>query len=172
MRSAIKSGKLCKCSFTVITSNVFFFLPSPYCLRNSCTAELRKAPLPELDQRGGAGMEEQHHLEAMNLKPRGLSFKAANGNQRALKLHKLCLRMVRSKLRKTRPRVWTDRQPRDWATVAGNCLLWQHENPIVGLFCFSEHFNFHYLKLDISILIWGFFNFICLISFQPLQSVK
>lgn len=123
----------CKCTLEVITSKRFFFFPSPYCLWNSCAAELRKAPLPELDQRSGAGMEEQHHLQAMNLKPRGLSFMAANRNQRAFTLRKLCVRIVRSKLRKTRPRVQTDRQPRDWATVAGNWLLWQHENPILSL---------------------------------------
>lgn len=89
------------------------FMPHNCTAGVNCTAELRKAPLPELDQRSGAGMEEQHHLEAMNLKPRGLSFMAANRNQRAFTLRKLCVRIVRSKLRKTRPRVQTDRQPRD-----------------------------------------------------------
>uniref|UniRef100_A0A8C4EUB1 phospholipase A2 n=1 Tax=Dicentrarchus labrax TaxID=13489 RepID=A0A8C4EUB1_DICLA len=49
--------------------------------------------LPQLDQRSGADVEEQRHLQAMQLKVRRPNARRAKRKDRAVRLHKLCLRM-------------------------------------------------------------------------------
>ncbi|XP_035524241.1 group 3 secretory phospholipase A2 [Morone saxatilis] len=67
-----------------------------------CTAVLVKAELPQLDQRSSTEVEEQRHLQAMQLKVRRPNSRRAKRKDRAVRLHKLCLRMVRPKRNKTR----------------------------------------------------------------------
>ncbi|XP_042250720.1 group 3 secretory phospholipase A2 [Thunnus maccoyii] len=69
---------------------------------NICTAVLVKAELPQLDQSSGADVEEQLHLQAVRLKVRRPNTRRAKRKDRAVRLHKLCLRMVRPKLKKNR----------------------------------------------------------------------
>ncbi|XP_029300812.1 group 3 secretory phospholipase A2 [Cottoperca gobio] len=73
------------------------FLLQDCTAENICTAVLVKAELPQLDQRSRADMEEQHHLQAIKLKVRRPNVRRAKRKDRAVRLHKLCLRMVRPK---------------------------------------------------------------------------
>ncbi|XP_051267766.1 group 3 secretory phospholipase A2 [Dicentrarchus labrax] len=78
------------------------FLPQDCTAGKICTAVLVKAELPQLDQRSGADVEEQRHLQAMQLKVRRPNARRAKRKDRAVRLHKLCLRMVRPRRNKTR----------------------------------------------------------------------
>ena len=60
-----------------------------------------KAELPE---RSRAEMEVQHHLQAVRLKVRRPNVRRARRKDRAGRLHKLCLRMVRPKLNRNKTR--------------------------------------------------------------------
>ncbi|XP_045923786.1 group 3 secretory phospholipase A2 [Micropterus dolomieu] len=78
------------------------FLPQDCTAHKTCTAVLVKAEFPQLDQTSGADMEEQHHLQAVRLKIRRPNTRSAKRKDRAVKLHRLCLRMVRPKVNKNR----------------------------------------------------------------------
>ncbi|XP_034457221.1 group 3 secretory phospholipase A2 [Hippoglossus hippoglossus] len=73
------------------------FLPQDCTTGKTCTAVLVKADLPQLEQRSGADVEEQRHLQALQLKVRRPNTRIAKRNGRAVKLHRLCLRMTRPK---------------------------------------------------------------------------
>ncbi|KAM7392406.1 hypothetical protein PAMA_007497 [Pampus argenteus] len=77
------------------------FLPQDCTAGNTCTAVVVKTKLPLLDQQSGA-VEEQHHLQAVKLKVRRPNTRRAKRKGRAVSLHKLCLRMERHKLKKSR----------------------------------------------------------------------
>ncbi|XP_034565913.1 group 3 secretory phospholipase A2 [Notolabrus celidotus] len=62
-----------------------------------CTAVLVKAQLPLLDNKGSLDMEEQRHLQAVRLKVRRPNSRRAKRKDRAVRLHKLCLKMNRAK---------------------------------------------------------------------------
>ncbi|XP_074546099.1 group 3 secretory phospholipase A2 [Halichoeres trimaculatus] len=62
-----------------------------------CTAVQVRAQLPQLDHRGSVDMEEQRHLQAVRLKVRRPNSRRAKRKDRAVRLHKLCLKMVRAK---------------------------------------------------------------------------
>ncbi|XP_033978702.1 group 3 secretory phospholipase A2 [Trematomus bernacchii] len=66
-----------------------------------CGAILVKVELPE---RSRAEMEVQHHLQAVRLKVRRPNVRRARRKDRAGRLHKLCLRMVRPKLNRNKTR--------------------------------------------------------------------
>uniref|UniRef100_UPI0037E7F41C group 3 secretory phospholipase A2 n=1 Tax=Semicossyphus pulcher TaxID=241346 RepID=UPI0037E7F41C len=68
---------------------------------NFCTAVLVRTQLPQLDKRSGADMEEQRHLQAVRQKVRRPNGRRAKRKDRPVRLHKLCLKMVRAKLNKT-----------------------------------------------------------------------
>lgn len=59
---------------------------------NICSAGLVKAELPQLDHRNSADVEEQRHLQAVKLKVRRPNSRRAKTKDRAVRLHKLCLR--------------------------------------------------------------------------------
>ncbi|XP_069021890.1 group 3 secretory phospholipase A2 [Embiotoca jacksoni] len=63
----------------------------------SCTAVVVRAELPQLDHRssGGADVEEWRHLQAVKLKVRRPNSMRAKRKDRAVRLHRLCLRMSR-----------------------------------------------------------------------------
>uniref|UniRef100_A0A673CPD8 phospholipase A2 n=1 Tax=Sphaeramia orbicularis TaxID=375764 RepID=A0A673CPD8_9TELE len=67
---------------------------------SSCTAVLVRAELPQVEQRGDADVEEQHHLQAVRLKVRRPNLTRAKRKDGAVRLHKLCRRMVLPKLNK------------------------------------------------------------------------
>ncbi|XP_019134216.1 group 3 secretory phospholipase A2 [Larimichthys crocea] len=67
-----------------------------------CTAVVVKAEIPVLGQRSGADVEEQRHLQAISMKVRRPNSRRAKRKDRAVRLHKLCLRMVQPELNKTR----------------------------------------------------------------------
>ncbi|CAB1419143.1 unnamed protein product [Pleuronectes platessa] len=73
------------------------FLPQDCTASKTCTAALVKADLPQLEQRSGAEVEEQRHLQAVQLKVRRPNTRIAKRKGRAVKLHRLCLRMTRPK---------------------------------------------------------------------------
>ncbi len=73
---------------------------------NSCAAVLVKTDLPRLDQRSGTDMEEQHHLQAVRLKVRRPNTRRAKRKDGAVRLRKLCLRMVQPKLSKNQDAHW------------------------------------------------------------------
>ncbi|XP_040915033.1 group 3 secretory phospholipase A2 isoform X2 [Toxotes jaculatrix] len=58
----------------------------------TCSAVLVQVDLPQLEQRSGAEVEQQRHLQAVKLKVR-----RAKRKDRAVRLHKLCLRLTRPK---------------------------------------------------------------------------
>ncbi|XP_070781120.1 group 3 secretory phospholipase A2-like [Enoplosus armatus] len=87
------------------------FLPKACTAGKICTAVLVTAELPQLDQRGGANMEEQRHLQAVQLKVRRPNSRRAKRKDRAVRLHKLCLRMVRNSNNKTRKHDQDARRP-------------------------------------------------------------
>uniref|UniRef100_A0A8D0D702 phospholipase A2 n=1 Tax=Sander lucioperca TaxID=283035 RepID=A0A8D0D702_SANLU len=70
----------------------------------SCTSVVVKAELPRLEQSSRADMEEQRHLQAVQLKVRRPNTRRAKRRDRAVRLHKLCLRMVRPKLNQNKTR--------------------------------------------------------------------
>nr|XP_046230455.1 group 3 secretory phospholipase A2 [Scatophagus argus] len=78
------------------------FLPQECTAGRTCAAVLVKAELPQLGQRSSADMEEQRHLQAVSLKVRRPNNRRAKRKPRAVRLHKLCLRMLRSKRSKPR----------------------------------------------------------------------
>ncbi|XP_059214361.1 group 3 secretory phospholipase A2 [Centropristis striata] len=80
------------------------FLPQDCSAGKICTAAVVRAELPELEQRSRVDMEEQHHLQAVSLKVRRPNMRRAKRRDRAVRLHKLCLRVVRSKLNLNRSR--------------------------------------------------------------------
>ncbi|KAF3849229.1 hypothetical protein F7725_015726 [Dissostichus mawsoni] len=66
-----------------------------------CGAVLVRAELPE---RSRAEMDVQHHLQAVRLKVRRPNVRRTRRKDRAGRLHKLCLRMVRPKLNRNKTR--------------------------------------------------------------------
>ncbi|GLD56775.1 group 3 secretory phospholipase A2-like protein [Lates japonicus] len=70
------------------------FLPQDCTAGKICTAVLVRADLPQLDWRSGAEVEEQRHLQAVKLKVRRPNTRRAKRKDRAVRLHKLCLRMT------------------------------------------------------------------------------
>ncbi|XP_071321442.1 group 3 secretory phospholipase A2 [Trachinotus anak] len=88
------------------------FLPQDCTTGKTCTAVLVKADLPQLDQRSSAEVEEQHHLQAVQLKLRRPNTRSTKRRNGAVRLHKLCLKMTRpKKMNKTRKGVQTTPQP-------------------------------------------------------------
>ncbi|KAM9338722.1 group 3 secretory phospholipase A2 [Symphorus nematophorus] len=87
------------------------FLSQDCTADNICTAVLVKAQLPQLDQRSDADMEEQRHLQAVNLKVRRPNGRRSRRKDRPVRLHKLCLRMVRPKVKKNRKHAQDAHQP-------------------------------------------------------------
>ncbi|XP_019937174.2 group 3 secretory phospholipase A2 [Paralichthys olivaceus] len=73
------------------------FLPQDCTTGKTCSAVLLKADLPQLDQRSGGEVEEQRLLQAVQLKVRRPNTRRAKRKDRAVKLHRLCLRMTRPK---------------------------------------------------------------------------
>ncbi|XP_018552654.2 LOW QUALITY PROTEIN: group 3 secretory phospholipase A2 [Lates calcarifer] len=71
------------------------FLPQDCTAGKICAAVLVRADLPQLDWRSGAEVEEQRHLQAVKLKVRRPNTRRAKRKDRAVRLHKLCLRMTR-----------------------------------------------------------------------------
>ncbi|XP_026209775.1 group 3 secretory phospholipase A2 [Anabas testudineus] len=69
---------------------------------NTCTAVLVKAEFPYVMHRSGAEVEEQRHLQAVKLKVRRPNSSRAKRKDRVVRLHKLCFRMTRRKMNKTR----------------------------------------------------------------------
>ncbi|XP_030006913.1 group 3 secretory phospholipase A2 [Sphaeramia orbicularis] len=76
------------------------FLPQDCTSGRTCTAVLVRAELPQVEQRGDADVEEQHHLQAVRLKVRRPNLTRAKRKDGAVRLHKLCRRMVLPKLNK------------------------------------------------------------------------
>ncbi|XP_063745126.1 group 3 secretory phospholipase A2 isoform X2 [Eleginops maclovinus] len=66
-----------------------------------CGAVLLKAELPEWSR---AEMEEQHHLQAVRRKVRRPNVRRERRKDKGVRLHKLCLRMVRPKLNRNKTR--------------------------------------------------------------------
>ncbi|XP_060924816.1 group 3 secretory phospholipase A2 [Limanda limanda] len=88
------------------------FLPHDCTAGKTCTAALVKADLPQLEQRSGAEVEEQRHLQAVQLKVRRPNNRRAKRTDRAVKLHRLCLRMTRPKqMNKSRKHVQNAQRP-------------------------------------------------------------
>ncbi|KAK9532217.1 hypothetical protein VZT92_009614 [Zoarces viviparus] len=69
-----------------------------------CTAVRVRAELPQEDQRSRADTEEQRHLQAVTLKARRPNARRAKRKDGTVRLHKLCLRMVRARLNQKRTR--------------------------------------------------------------------
>ncbi|XP_073334652.1 group 3 secretory phospholipase A2 isoform X2 [Pagrus major] len=70
---------------------------------SSCTAVVVQAELPQVDQRSGADVEEQRHLQAVRLKVRRPNTRRAKRKDGAVRLlHRLCVRMVHRQLNKSR----------------------------------------------------------------------
>ncbi|XP_022074344.1 group 3 secretory phospholipase A2 isoform X2 [Acanthochromis polyacanthus] len=69
------------------------FQPRDCTAGSMCTAVVVKAELPQLAQSRGTEVEEQHHLQAVQLKVRRPHSRRARRKDRAVKLHRLCLRM-------------------------------------------------------------------------------
>ncbi|KAF1377869.1 hypothetical protein PFLUV_G00205220 [Perca fluviatilis] len=69
-----------------------------------CPSVVVKAELPRLEQSSRADTEEQRHLQAVQLKVRRPITRRAKRKDRAVRLHKLCLRMVRPKLNQNKTR--------------------------------------------------------------------
>ncbi|KAL7376732.1 hypothetical protein ABVT39_014732 [Epinephelus coioides] len=95
------------------------FLPQDCTVGNICTAALVRADLPQLEQSSRADMEEQRHLQAVILKVRRPNNRRAKRKDRAVRLHKLCLRMVRPKLSQNKSRT----HKRDRPAVRGRALV-------------------------------------------------
>uniref|UniRef100_A0A3Q3KDV7 phospholipase A2 n=1 Tax=Monopterus albus TaxID=43700 RepID=A0A3Q3KDV7_MONAL len=76
----------CNCTHhkTSIASSVF----------NSCTAVLVEAEHPQLNHGSGEEVEEQRHLQAVSLKVRRPDSMTARGKGRAVRLDKLCVRLM------------------------------------------------------------------------------
>ncbi|XP_041666167.1 group 3 secretory phospholipase A2 [Cheilinus undulatus] len=64
-----------------------------------CSASLVSAQLPQLENGGGTDMDEQRHLQAIRQKVRRPNNHRAKRKDRAVRLYKLCLKMVRAKYR-------------------------------------------------------------------------
>uniref|UniRef100_A0A3P9BLR5 phospholipase A2 n=1 Tax=Maylandia zebra TaxID=106582 RepID=A0A3P9BLR5_9CICH len=62
---------------------------------NSCTLVVVKAELPQQDQWTSVAVEEQHHLQAVQLNLRRPNPRRAKRKDREVRLHKLCLRLTR-----------------------------------------------------------------------------
>uniref|UniRef100_A0A3Q4HLL5 phospholipase A2 n=1 Tax=Neolamprologus brichardi TaxID=32507 RepID=A0A3Q4HLL5_NEOBR len=62
---------------------------------NSCTLVVVKAELPQQDQWTNVAVEEQHHLQAVQLNLRRPNPRRAKRKDREVRLHKLCLRLTR-----------------------------------------------------------------------------
>ncbi|XP_070845377.1 group 3 secretory phospholipase A2 [Chaetodon trifascialis] len=77
------------------------FLPQDCTAGKICPAVVVTAELPQLDQSSSADVEEQRHLQAVKLKVRRPNSRRAKRKERAVRLHKLCLRMLRPKLNRT-----------------------------------------------------------------------
>ncbi|XP_030598635.1 group 3 secretory phospholipase A2 [Archocentrus centrarchus] len=77
------------------------------CMADSnCTAVVVKVELPLRDPRTSAAMEEQPHLQAVNLKIRQPNQRRAKRKDREVRLHKLCLRLSRRRqMKKNRKNV-------------------------------------------------------------------
>ncbi|XP_031157101.1 group 3 secretory phospholipase A2 isoform X1 [Sander lucioperca] len=80
------------------------FMPQNCTAGKICTSVVVKAELPRLEQSSRADMEEQRHLQAVQLKVRRPNTRRAKRRDRAVRLHKLCLRMVRPKLNQNKTR--------------------------------------------------------------------
>ncbi|XP_022595537.1 group 3 secretory phospholipase A2-like [Seriola dumerili] len=88
------------------------FLPQDCTAGKTCTAVLVRADLPPLEQGSSAEVEEQHHLQAVRLTLRRQNTRRAKRKDRAVKLHRLCLRMTRPKQKnKTRKHGQNAQQP-------------------------------------------------------------
>ncbi|KAM6975355.1 group 3 secretory phospholipase A2 [Tautogolabrus adspersus] len=73
------------------------FLTQDCTADNICTAVLVQAQLPQPDKRIGTDMEEQRHLQAVKQKVRRPHSRRAKRKDRAVRLHRLCLKMGRAK---------------------------------------------------------------------------
>ncbi|XP_029372328.1 group 3 secretory phospholipase A2 [Echeneis naucrates] len=84
------------------------FLPQTCTAGNRCAAVLLRSDLAQLDRSSRTEVEERHHLQAIQLKLRRPNVKRAKRKVRAVKLHKLCLRLTRPKRVQTaeRPKVF------------------------------------------------------------------
>ncbi|XP_054468294.1 group 3 secretory phospholipase A2 [Anoplopoma fimbria] len=80
------------------------FLPQDCPAGQICSSVLVRAELPQEDQSSRADMEEHRHLQAIELKVRRPNVRRAKRKDRAVRLHKLCLRMVRPKLNQNQTR--------------------------------------------------------------------
>ncbi|XP_068562522.1 group 3 secretory phospholipase A2 [Cebidichthys violaceus] len=80
------------------------FLPHDCTAGKICAAALVRVERPQEDQRSRADTEEQRHLQAIALKARRPNVRRAKRKDRAVRLHKLCLRVVRSRLNQNRTR--------------------------------------------------------------------
>ncbi|TDH02363.1 hypothetical protein EPR50_G00172240 [Perca flavescens] len=69
-----------------------------------CPSVVVKAELPRLEQSSRADTEEERHLQVVQLKVRRPIMRRAKRKDRAIRLHKLCLRMVRPKLNQNKTR--------------------------------------------------------------------
>lgn len=76
------------------------FLPQDCTSGKTCTAVMVRPELPQVEQRSDANIEEQRHLQAVRLKVRRPNLRRAKRKDGAIRLHKLCLRMVLPKLNK------------------------------------------------------------------------
>ncbi|XP_020508604.2 group 3 secretory phospholipase A2 [Labrus bergylta] len=84
---------------TVLLGNVSksCFLTQDCTADNICTAVPVQAQLPQPDKRFGTDMEEQRHLQAVTQKVRRLNSRRGKRKDRAVRLHRLCLKMSRAK---------------------------------------------------------------------------
>ncbi|XP_072228794.1 group 3 secretory phospholipase A2 [Leuresthes tenuis] len=73
------------------------FLPPDCTAGNTCTAVVVKAEFSQLDQRSSAEMEQQRHLQAVNLKVRRPNITRAKRKDRPVRLYKLCVRITQPK---------------------------------------------------------------------------
>ncbi|XP_076020326.1 group 3 secretory phospholipase A2 [Genypterus blacodes] len=71
------------------------FLPQECTSGKICTDALIKPGLPHLHQKGGTDMEGQRHPQEITQKLRKPNSKRAKRRDRAVRMHKLCLRMTR-----------------------------------------------------------------------------
>ncbi|XP_068191064.1 group 3 secretory phospholipase A2 isoform X2 [Antennarius striatus] len=84
------------------------FLPQDCRTSKICSAVLVEAKFPQMNRSSSGVVEEQRHLPAVSLKVRRTNIRRDQRKDRKVRLHKLCLRMVRTKFnrsRKPRPSV-------------------------------------------------------------------
>lgn len=94
-QSLAKQGQLTKVQALLLEHvSQSCFLSQDCTAGSSCTAVLVEAEHPQLNHGSGEEVEEQRHLQAVSLKVRRPDSMTARGKGRAVRLDKLCVRLM------------------------------------------------------------------------------